>query len=93
MNAASDIMAESKRKRANKIERIEKIVAGRSKFELNAREGGSTKFEKKRKKNFLMTKFSVANRTKKSSKETATRGTLKKKSNMPRKKRKRRRKL
>lgn len=75
---ASDIMAESKKKRANKIERLEKIVAGRSKFEHNTREGGSTNTEKKRKKNFLMTKFSFANRTKQGSKETARRGTLKK---------------
>ena len=75
---ATDLMAESKKKRANKIERLEKILSGRSKFEHNNREGGSTNTEKKRNKNFLMTKFSFANRTKQGSKETARRGTLKK---------------
>jgi protein SDA1 len=73
-----DIMAEAKKKRANKMERLEKIVAGRDSFEHKMRDGGSTNTEKKRQKNFLMTKFSTLNRTKQSSKETARRGTLKK---------------
>ncbi len=73
-----DIAAESKRKRASKIERLEKILQGRESFEHKQRDGGSTNTEKKRKKNFLMTKFSFANREKQGSKETARRGTLKK---------------
>lgn len=93
---STDIMAASKKKRANKIERLEKILAGRDKFEHKDREGGSTNTEKKRKKSFLMTKFSFANRTKQGSKETARRGTLKKtKKNvqMKHENRKRRRKM
>lgn len=73
-----DIAAEAKRKRASKIERLEKIIAGREEFEHKKREGGSTNNEKKRRKNFLMSKFSLSNREKQSSKETARRGTLKK---------------
>lgn len=73
-----DIAAEAKRKRATKIERLEKIIAGREEFEHKKREGGSTNNEKKRRKNFLMSKFSMSNREKQSSKETARRGTLKK---------------
>jgi protein SDA1 len=68
---ASDIMAEERKKRANKIERLEKIVAGREKFEHKKREGGSTNSEKKRKKLFVMTKFSAHARSKKNDKETA----------------------
>ena len=68
---ASDIMAEEKKKRASKIERLEKIVAGREKFEHKKREGGSTNTEKKRKKLFVMTKFSTHARMKKNDKETA----------------------
>lgn len=74
-----DIAAEAKRKRASKIEKLEKIVAGRDKFEHKQRDGGSTNTEKTRRKNFLMTKFSFANREKQGSKETARRGTLQKK--------------
>jgi len=73
-----DIAAEAKRKRASKIERLEKIIAGREEYEHKKREGGSTNNEKKRRKNFLMSKFSFANREKQGSKETARRGTLKK---------------
>jgi len=91
----SDIMAESKKKRANKVERIQKILAGRDKFEFNHREGGSTNAEKKRKKNFLMTKYSYENRSKQGSKETARRGTLKKdkKNRIKQDNKKRRRKM
>ena len=71
-------MADAKRKRANKMERLEKVLAGREAFEHKRRDGGSTNTEKKRKKNFLMSKFSVSNRTKQGSKDTARRGTLKK---------------
>lgn len=73
-----EIMASARKKRANKVERLEKILSGREKFEFKTREGGSTNTEKKRKKSFLMTKFSFENRTKQGSKETARRGTLKK---------------
>jgi len=73
-----DIMASARKKRQNKVERLEKILTGREKFEFKARVGGSTNTEKKRKKSFLMTKFSFENRTKQGSKETARRGTLKK---------------
>jgi len=76
--SANDIMAEAKRKRANKMERLETILAGRDKFEHKHRVGGSTNTEKTRKKNFLMSKNSFANRTKQGSKETARRGTVKK---------------
>ncbi len=74
----NDIMADAKRKRANKMERLEKIIAGREQFEHKQRAGGSTNTEKKRKQNFLMSKFSTRNRTKQSSKETARRGILQK---------------
>ena len=73
-----DIQAEAKRKRANKLERLQKILSGREKFEHKQRDGGSTNTEKTRKKNFVMSKFSFANREKQGSKETARRGTLKK---------------
>jgi len=73
-----DIMASARKKRQNKVERLEKILTGREKFEFKQTPGGSTNTEKKRKKSFLMTKFSFENRTKQGSKETARRGTLKK---------------
>jgi protein SDA1 len=66
-----DIMAEAKRKRQSKAEKLEKIVAGRQKFESKGRAGGSTNEEKTRKKNFLMSKMSWATRSKGMSKETA----------------------
>uniref|UniRef100_A0A7S2YIE9 Protein SDA1 n=1 Tax=Entomoneis paludosa TaxID=265537 RepID=A0A7S2YIE9_9STRA len=53
-----DIMANSRKKRQNKAERLEKALAGREKFEAKQRDGGSTNIEKKRAKNFLMTKYS-----------------------------------
>lgn len=59
-----DIMATSTRKRQTKADRLEKILAGRTKFESKRRSGGSTNIEKKRKKNFLMSKFSQDARTK-----------------------------
>jgi protein SDA1 len=67
----TDIMAEAKRKRQSKAEKLEKIVAGRRKFEAKGRAGGSTNEEKTRKKNFLMSKMSWATRSKGMSKETA----------------------
>ena len=47
-----DIMAEAKRKRQSKAEKLEKIMAGREKFQHKAPAGGSTNAneEKKRKK-------------------------------------------
>ena len=60
----TDLMAEAKKKRQSKAEKLEKIIAGRSEFESKKREGGSTNVEKKRKKNFLMSKFSSDARTK-----------------------------
>mmetsp|Transcript_25107 Transcript_25107/g.54789 ORF Transcript_25107/g.54789 Transcript_25107/m.54789 type:complete len:831 (-) Transcript_25107:120-2612(-) len=65
-----DIMAEAKRKRMSKAERLEKIIAGRTAFESKARDGGSTNEEKKRKKNFLMTKFAFGTRQKMGGKQT-----------------------
>ena len=59
-----DIMAHARKKRQNKAERLEKALAGRSQFEFRDRDGGSTNIEKKRKKNFLMTKFSRDARSK-----------------------------
>jgi len=66
----TDIMAEAKRKRMSKAERLEKIIQGRAAFESKSRDGGSTNTEKKRKKNFLMTKFSMGTRTKMGGKQT-----------------------
>ena len=57
-------MAAATRKRQSKAEKIQKILAGRSEFESKQRDGGSTNTEKKRKKNFLMTKFSRDARSK-----------------------------
>ena len=76
------IMANAKKKRLSKIEKLEKIVAGRSKFEQKERDGGSTNTEKKRKKNFVMTKYSQTSRMKQGRKATASqaikRGTISK---------------
>jgi len=58
------IMAEAKRKRKSKAEKLKKVLAGREKFESNERAGGSTNTEKERKKNFLMSKSSKRARTK-----------------------------
>ena len=58
------IMAEAKRKRKSKAERLQKVLAGREKFEANDRAGGSTNTEKERKKNFLMSKSSKRARSK-----------------------------
>merc|ERR1711976_661809 len=69
-----DIMADTKRKRMSKAERLEKIFAGRQKFESKEREGGSTNTEKKRKKNFMMSKFSYETRKKQALKGTSRSG-------------------
>lgn len=60
----NEIMALATRKRQSKAERLTKVLSGREKFESKSREGGSTNIEKKRKKNFLMSKFSREARTK-----------------------------
>lgn len=72
-----DIMAEIQKRRQNKAERLEKVMAGRSQFESKQRQGGSTNVEKKRKKNFLMSKNSREARVKGMGKKTAE-GAIKK---------------
>lgn len=59
-----EIMADSKKKRQSKAEKLEKIIAGREKFETKERAGGSTNIEKQRHKNFLMSKTSRNARSK-----------------------------
>lgn len=58
------IMAEARRKRKSKAEKLQKVLEGRQKFESNDRAGGSTNTEKERKKNFLMSKSSKRARSK-----------------------------
>ena len=60
----NQIMAEAKRKRASKAEKLKKIIEGREKFETKDRAGGSTNIEKERRKNFLMSKSSHKARSK-----------------------------
>mmetsp|Transcript_7410 Transcript_7410/g.10794 ORF Transcript_7410/g.10794 Transcript_7410/m.10794 type:complete len:804 (+) Transcript_7410:66-2477(+) len=86
----TEIMAEAKRKRQSKAERLESILSGRDKFEFKARDGGSTNTEKKRSKNFMMTKYSMETRMKRSRKETLKQGKLRE---MSRDIKKRRRKM
>lgn len=69
-----DLMADAKRKRQSKAEKLEKIIEGRQKWEANERAGGSTNTEKKRKKNFAMSKFSFTTRSKMGEKTTAKHG-------------------
>jgi protein SDA1 len=71
---ATDIMAEAKRKRMSKAEKLEKIIEGRQKWEASQRAGGSTNTEKKRKKNFAMSKFAFSTRKKIGEKGTAKMG-------------------
>ena len=59
-----EIMAASKRKRQSKAEKLQKIIAGRQKFEGKERAGGSTNIEKQRRKNFMMSKLSSKARSK-----------------------------
>lgn len=59
-----DIMAESTRKRQTKADKLQKVLAGREKFETKGRAGGSTNTEKERRKNFLMAKSSRSARAK-----------------------------
>jgi protein SDA1 len=60
----NDLYALAKRKRVSKAEKLQKIIAGRSEFETKQRAGGSTNIEKKRKKNFQMSKRSADARIK-----------------------------
>lgn len=60
----SDIMAEATRKRQTKADKLQKVLAGREKFETKGRAGGSTNTEKLRRKNFLMSKSSRSTRAK-----------------------------
>ena len=57
-------MAMAKKKRLSKAEKLQKIIAGREKFETKGRAGGSTNVEKERRKNFLMSKSSHKARAK-----------------------------
>ena len=59
-----EIMADAKRKRQTKAEKLAKIIAGREKFESKERAGGSTNTEKLRHKNFVMSKASRGARSK-----------------------------
>ena len=79
---ATDIMADAKRKRMNKAEKLEKIIEGRQKWESKERAGGSTNTEKKRKKNFAMSKFSFSTRKKIGEKGTAKMGRKQKRSKL-----------
>ena len=79
---ATDIMADAKRKRMSKAEKLEKIIEGRAKFESKERGGGSTNTEKKRKKNFAMSKFSFDTRKKIGEKTTAKLGRKQKRSKL-----------
>ena len=69
----TDIMADAKRKRMSKADKLEKITEGRVKFENKERAGGSTNTKKKR-KNFAMSKFSFDARKKIGEKTTAKMG-------------------
>jgi protein SDA1 len=80
--SATDIMADAKRKRMNKAEKLEKIIEGRQKWESKERAGGSTNTEKKRKKNFAMSKFSFNARKKLGEKGTAKMGRKQKRSKL-----------
>eukprot|EP00970_Alexandrium_tamarense_P008423 scaffold1596_cov176-Alexandrium_tamarense.AAC.2 len=89
----TDIMADAKRKRMSKAEKLQKVLEGREKWEAKGRAGGSTNVEKKRKKNFAMSKFSFATRQKMGEKGTAKQGRKKKMIEGGRDSKKRRRKV
>jgi protein SDA1 len=88
MNPTS-LMAEAKKKRQSKAEKLKKILAGRTEFEAKSREGGSTNVEKKRKKNFQMSKFSFEARTKSKGKRSLNKKTMSKQTGHEAKKRRR----
>merc|ERR1712238_64632 len=69
-----DLMAEAKKKRMSKAEKLEKIIEGREKWESKQRAGGSTNTEKTRKKSFAMTQHSFSTRKKMGEKTTAKQG-------------------
>jgi protein SDA1 len=90
-----DIAALAARKRQSKAEKLQKIIAGRTAFESKSRAGGSTNVEKKRKKNFQMSKFSAEARTKGRDKGSVTKrneGSQGKRKQLKHDKKKRRRK-
>ena len=90
----TDIMADAKRKRMSKAEKLQKILEGRQKWESKDRAGGSTNIEKKRNKSFTMSKFSFETRKKRGDKQTARQGKKnKKKMEGGRDSKKRRRKM
>lgn len=88
-----DIMAIAKKKRQSKAEKLESIIAGRSKFEAKRRDGGSTNVEKKRRKNFLMAKHSSEARTKGTGKGSLSKKRKQVKKQLTHEAKKRRRKL
>eukprot|EP00804_Cyclotella_cryptica_P009426 CCRYP_017319-RA/>CCRYP_017319-RA protein AED:0.20 eAED:0.20 QI:258/1/1/1/1/1/2/1074/827 len=89
----TDIMADAKRKRMSKAEKLQKILEGRQKWEAKERAGGSTNIEKKRRKNFSMSKFSYQTRKKLGEKGTAKQGKKKRKIEGGHDSKKRRRKV
>jgi protein SDA1 len=88
----ADIMANAAKKKQNKAERIAQSIASREKFESNARAGGSTNIEKRRKKNFQMTKFSEDARSKGTQKGNLSKKRREKGVQLKHEKKKRRRK-
>lgn len=89
----TDIMATATKKRQSKAERLAKVVGGREKFESMARSGGSTNVEKKRTKNFVMSKFGREARTKGKGKTMLTNKRKGKSCNNTHENKKRRRKM
>jgi len=59
-----NIMAESVRRKNDRMDRLQSIMEGRTAFEAKKRDGGSTNTEKLRNKNFAMQQHSYKNRTK-----------------------------
>mmetsp|Transcript_33175 Transcript_33175/g.76537 ORF Transcript_33175/g.76537 Transcript_33175/m.76537 type:complete len:265 (+) Transcript_33175:1254-2048(+) len=72
---AGDLLGSGARRRKSRAEKLERIQAGREKYEHGDRRGGSTNEEKKRKKNFLMSKNSRATRDKMGDKATRRQNT------------------
>ena len=60
----SQIMAEATKRKHSKLDRLQTILDGRTKFEQVERGGGTTNTEKLRKKTFAMQQHSYKNRTK-----------------------------
>jgi protein SDA1 len=77
----------------SKAEKLSKIIAGRTEFESKQRSGGSTNIEKKRKKNFVMSKFGRETRAKGRGKAGLNEKTFGGKKQIGHEKKKRRRKM